>query len=282
MSSDAVELFRDCLIQHGPLNDRIYLMQAPAAIPEALPGELVALARERGYSKIFARVPFGSVESFRSEGFVMEACVPCFYPGGEAAAFLGHYLRAHRAREKNRKEIERILESVLSLTPQESLPPLPARFQLRRCRDEDIPGLADLYRRVFASYPFPIQDSAYLSANLGEKADYFIAGAADGSGPVAASSAERVKGADAVEMTDFATLPSWRGHGFARHLLKKMEETVRKARVKTAFTIARALSPGMNAVFARAGYSFAGRLKNNTQIAGRLESMNVWHKSLSG
>jgi len=54
-----------------------------------------------------------------------------------------------------------------------------------------------------------------------------------------------------------------------------------KARgIKTAYTIARAASPGMNITFGRAGYAFSGRLKNNTQIAGDLESMNVWHKPL--
>ena len=48
----------------------------------------------------------------------------------------------------------------------------------------------------------------------------------------------------------------------------------------TGYTIARALSPGMNITFARAGYRFGGLLWNNTQICGRLEPMNIWYKSL--
>jgi hypothetical protein len=45
------------------------------------------------------------------------------------------------------------------------------------------------------------------------------------------------------------------------------------------YTIARAISVGMNITFARCGYDFGGTLVNNTQIAGRIESMNVWYKN---
>ncbi len=50
--------------------------------------------------------------------------------------------------------------------------------------------------------------------------------------------------------------------------------------IRTAYTIARAVSYGMNITFARCGYQYGGRLVNNTDIAGSLESMNVWYKTL--
>ena len=50
--------------------------------------------------------------------------------------------------------------------------------------------------------------------------------------------------------------------------------------IKTAYTIARAKSAGMNITFSKAGYKFGGRLKNNTNIFGNIESMNVWYKHL--
>lgn len=52
--------------------------------------------------------------------------------------------------------------------------------------------------------------------------------------------------------------------------------------MKTAFTIARALSYPINATFARAGYAWAGTLVNNTNICGGFESMNVWYRALDG
>jgi len=47
-----------------------------------------------------------------------------------------------------------------------------------------------------------------------------------------------------------------------------------------SYTSAVAESYGMNISFARQGYEFAGRLKNNTQINGGLKSMNIWYKCL--
>jgi len=37
---------------------------------------------------------------------------------------------------------------------------------------------------------------------------------------------------------------------------------------------------GINKIFACSGYLFGGTLLRNTQICGRLESMNIWHKRL--
>jgi hypothetical protein len=37
----------------------------------------------------------------------------------------------------------------------------------------------------------------------------------------------------------------------------------------------------MNITFAKLGYRYGGRLINNTNISGSIESMNVWYKSLA-
>jgi hypothetical protein len=49
---------------------------------------------------------------------------------------------------------------------------------------------------------------------------------------------------------------------------------------RLAYTIARAIFRPINAVFAGAGYQFGGLLKNNTNISGSMESMNVWYRKL--
>ena len=48
----------------------------------------------------------------------------------------------------------------------------------------------------------------------------------------------------------------------------------------TYFSIARSLSAAMNITFAKNGYRYGGTLGNNTNIAGRIESMNIWYKHL--
>jgi predicted hydrocarbon binding protein len=59
-----------------------------------------------------------------------------------------------------------------------------------------------------------------------------------------------------------------------------MENQMRLSKMLTAYTIARSVSHGINITFARAGYTYGGRLINNTNISGKIESMNVWYKSL--
>ena len=81
-------------------------------------------------------------------------------------------------------------------------------------------------------------------------------------------------------MTDFATLSECRGNSLGTHLLEHMEQAVKTKSIKTAYTIARAASPGMNITFAKCDYEYGGRLINNTNISGQIESMNIWYKPL--
>jgi hypothetical protein len=55
-----------------------------------------------------------------------------------------------------------------------------------------------------------------------------------------------------------------------------MQKAMTERGITTWYTIARALSAGMNITFAKAGYRYAGTLVNNTDISGTIESMNVW------
>jgi hypothetical protein len=70
--------------------------------------------------------------------------------------------------------------------------------------------------------------------------------------------------------------------GLAGLLLRHMDRKMRDRGIKTAYTIARAASHGMNTVFRNKRYLYAGLLKNNTQISGQIESMTVWYKPLRG
>lgn len=81
-------------------------------------------------------------------------------------------------------------------------------------------------------------------------------------------------------MTDFATLPEYRGNNFSVILLNKMEKEIEKQSYKLLYTIARAKSYSMNITFSKLGYFYGGTLINNTNIAGNIESMNVWYKKI--
>jgi putative beta-lysine N-acetyltransferase len=155
---------------------------------------------------------------------------------------------------------------------------LPEDFSLARARPEDTDDLAALYDRVFATYPFPIHRPEFLKETMNDGTVYFLIRRKNKI--VAASSAETDRRAGSVEMTDFATDPSCRGIGLSSVLLATMENAIREAGYRTAYTIARALEVPVNRLFAGAGYRYGGTLLNNTNIGGSFESMNVWYKKI--
>lgn len=275
---DQIEEYKGCVIQHGHYNDRIYLMKTTSFPSLELPYELIELAKKNGYSKIFGKIQNSVARSFFNAGFLEEARIPAFFSGEQTAVFVGYYLKAERSKEPDINKMAHILKIALGLRTTYKTPSLENRFVLRKCNNSDIPVIAKIYQEVFPSYPFPIHDPEYLLKTMQSHVDYF--GIETDCRLVAVSSAEIDKEFSIAEMTDFATLSGWRGNNFSQHLLARMENEMKEENIRTAYTIARAMSPGMNITFSKAGYQFGGRLKNNTNISGRIESMNVWHKSI--
>lgn len=276
---DVIEQILDGnMVQHGPMNDRIYLMKTAPESEENLPQKLIEMAEKHGYSKIFAKIPSSHCDQFLQLGYRVEAIIPGFYNGKEAGCFLGYYLDKSRAEETDRIFCEKC--HILALEKKETSHELPEpSLKLRKCEEKDVEEMAAIYQQVFKTYPFPIFDPAYLLQAMSKDVVFF--GAESHGEMVALSSAEIDYKSASVEMTDFATLPSWRGKGLAAYLLAVMERFCQTKELKTAYTIARAVSPAINITFSRSGYQWCGRLKNNTQISGCIESMNVWYKKLS-
>jgi len=50
--------------------------------------------------------------------------------------------------------------------------------------------------------------------------------------------------------------------------------------IKVVYTIARLNSIPMNKTFLRLNYQYSGTLINNTNIAGKIESMNILYKHI--
>ncbi len=279
--ADTMEYIDSALVQHGPMNQRIYLMKIAQADPEKLAQTLDQKAKEYGYSKIFAKVPAAAKRGFLAHDFEVEASVPGFYNGEEDGLFLSRFYCQTRLNEADKTVNDRNLEIAQGkdiISPEQLKSDKNGEYTLRKCEPSDAIEMARVYGTVFDSYPFAIDDPAYLRETMETHVDYFCA--VREAKIVALASAEMSPEAGHVEMTDFATLPDQRGSNLALRLLYIMEEAMRKKDFKTAFTIARAASAGMNVTFAKAGYEYAGRLVNNTNIAGRIESMNVWYKPL--
>ena len=278
METDHIESFGGSLLQHGPSNDRVYLMKLDRADLPDIIDHIHELALRRGYSKIFAKVPAYAGEHFKQGGYRLEAAIPKFYNGREDGLFMACYYEPDRMIDPDSERVQTVIEKA-----HEEAAPSPQRdirqgLECRLATPFDCLQMSELYRQVFESYPFPIHDPEYLRQTMAENVIY--AGIWQDEKLLALSSAEVDKKMANAEMTDFATHPDCRGRGFANVLLHMLEDLVAKTGIKTCYTIARATSFGMNITFARNSYSFAGTLINNTQISGSLESMNIWHKQV--
>ena len=276
---DQMEYCGRSLIQHGPANDRVYLMKLQR---EDFPGiieQLENLAEQHNYSKIFAKIPGYAAAGFEDRGYRCEASIPGLYQRSEDGFFMCRYRHPDRLIDHDADRVQQVLDVALARSAQKPDHPLPEDGESRLADATDCPQMAELYARVFASYPFPIDDPAYLAKTMEDNLVY--AGIWQREDLLALASAELDEDGGNAEMTDFATDPNWRGHGLANILLRRLEREVDRLGIRTAFTIARATSFGMNICFARNGYQFGGTLIKNTQISGKLESMNVWYKDLT-
>jgi putative beta-lysine N-acetyltransferase len=276
---DTIETIDGALVQHGPHNDRIYLMHLGSAAPGSITETLEELARRKGYGKIFAKIPAPAWPAFESAGYVKEAEVPGFFNGRTDGCFIAKYLTPERRIITPTGDHLRGIEFKGAAFGAHRQRPGRCGRVVSACRPSDADALSRIYRQVFKTYPFPIHQPTYLKRMMKEGVRYFTVRI---EGRMAAAAAAEIdRRAQYAEMTDFATLPQYRSKGLAGILLCHMEKSVRSLDIRTAFTIARAASPGMNAVFRKNGYRYAGLLRNNTQIAGGLESMTVWYKPLS-
>ncbi len=275
---DIISTIGDSIIQHGKFNDRIYLMKLAKnnSVPDLI-FKLNRIALKRKYTKIFAKVPEYAKELFIDNDYITEACIPKFYNGKEDAYFMAKYFDPSRQDDNRIGEINKILEYAKTKKEDKDIN-IPG-FEFGICEESHIYQMANIYKKVFETYPFPIFDPEYIRKTIKENFVYFSIYNQEKE-IIALSSSEMDIDCQNVEMTDFATLPGYQRKGFAIYLLQKMENLMKEKNMKTVYTISRSLSYGMNIVFAKMGYKYGGLLLNNTNICGNFESMNVWYKYL--
>jgi len=278
MSDTIEQIGSGSVIQHGKLNDRVYLMKLKKEDLTAVMQRLEELTVEERYSKLFCKVPGSLAPRFLDEGFITEGQIPRFYNGEEDALFLSRFNDPARLADKPEEELARFRQLLSEPLRQHDQSKKWADYSVRQLKKTDAAQIAKIYARVFESYPFPIHDPAYIARMMEEDVQYF--GAFRGETLAALSSAEIDFDTQSAEMTDFATDKEHTGHSLSCLLLRTMEEAMQLQNIQTLFTIARLASIPMNKTFLRLGYHYSGTFINNTQISGHIESMNLLYKRL--
>lgn len=279
---DTIRKIGNSLIQYGKESDRVYIMKIDPKDLLCVTEEIDHLVEKEKYTKVFAKVPEEVLQFFKKQGFLIEAVVPGLYGEKGKGYFLAKYFSEERRVDRYKEHCQKVLDVTLSKKIKEdsflSANILPGTYELRRLTRDNVSDAAALYQKVFQTYPFPIHEESYLLETMESNLTYF--GIWREKQLVALSSIEADKENRNAEMTDFAILEEYRGKGFAQLLLTHMEACLYEMGYHTAYTIARANSYGMNITFAKNNYIYAGTLLNNTQIAGDIESMNVWYKTM--
>lgn len=273
---DIIENIKGSVIQHGPHNNRIYLMRLETDDTHSLIASLDDMASKNGYGKIFAKIPAPAWNAFKSADYIKEAVIPGFFKGKTDGFFIAKYFSAKRQQAQNVEKLLRLVKQDGERSAKHNHRTGKTARDVVSCKPSDAEEMSVIYQQVFKSYPFPIQKPTYLKRMMKEGVLYFCIRIEGGIAAIAAAEIDLVS--KNAEMTDFATLPKWRGKGLAGMLLSHMEKKTRELGIKTAYTIARAASYGMNFVFKNNGYNYAGLLKNNSQICGNIQSMTVWYK----
>lgn len=271
----------NCRVLVSPYNRRITVYEFNLLRDDGA-GEMVrALAGKaaaHGLDKIWLKSQSRWKDAFSNSGMKLEATIPGYYKGKEPALIYTMYLSARRQTPSNGKGADLVRKLASGPKAGAGKRALPAGITLKWGEAGHCPSLARLYGRVYATYPFPVFDPGYLKYTMDHDVYYITAW--HNEELVAAASAEINRPEENAEMTDFATLPGWRGRGLASFLLARLESRLKREGLRCLYTIARSSSAGMNKVFASAGYDFHGVLVNNCNIGGGFEDMNVWSKIL--
>lgn len=234
--------------------------------------------KEKSREKLIVKVRKEHLYEFIEKGFIFEAMIPGYFLGSDMF-FMTKYFSRERMITEHWLSEDQILSGMNKLEVSQGITPLPDGYHLKKVGIEDADRLAQLYKTVFQIYPTPLHDTSYIVKTLDEGTIYYCF-YCNGE-IVSAASAEVNKTYRNAELTDCATLASHRKHGLMKILLLKLEEDLYKQGVYCSYSIARALSFGMNACLQQLGYSYTGRLKNNVNIYDKLENMNVWVKNLA-
>jgi putative beta-lysine N-acetyltransferase len=268
--TDRIEYRNNASVHHGKFSDRAYLTEIKPEFTASDLYNIEKLAQNSGYSKIIAKVKNRHIGIFEDSSYRAEAFFPL--KTGKKISFMTKYLKAERMAVKNGT----IISDVLKVAERAETKEQSTDMQMRRLTADDCEILAELYRQVFETYPFPIHSAEYLRETMQTNMRYY--GIFSGKSLIAAASAETDSEMTCAEMSDFATLEEYRRLGLAGALNLELEKNLFLDGVKCYYTIARSVSYGMNKTFAGCGYTFTGTLFNNTNIGGGIESMNVWYK----
>lgn len=245
---------------------------------KSLTSRLNELVSAEFFTKTVILSKRGELTDFINEGYQLEAIFPNYFNGSDAYAMI-KFADLDRSRSEELVKENLIFEKIKALPKDQRKYKFPDKVIIREATVDDVHELAVLYDYVFTIYPTPIKDPNYIEKSITEGNIYYVV--EENKKIVAAATAEVSATYFHAEISNCATLPEYRGKGYMKALFQELEKELVQIGIFCVFSLARALSTGMNAVLHQLYYGYYGRMVKNCYIFDKLEDMNVWVKDLS-
>ncbi|MEH7109476.1 putative beta-lysine N-acetyltransferase [Bacillus sp. JJ1764] len=260
-----------------PFNKRIRVDDYRGNLKQLL-SKVEELVHEHQSEKLIIKGRKEDIIPFFEFGLQPEGMIDRYFHGSDAY-LLTKYYTSERKKNDHWVTEDGMIHSIyqLNVNSQKSLPP--KEYELRKVNESCADDLSTLYKHVFQIYPTPLHDPAYIKKTMKEGTIYY--GYYYKGKIVSAASAELNLFYKNAELTDCATLTEHRKYGLMKLILIELEKELKQKGIYCAYSIARALSFGMNAVLFQLGFAYRGRLMNNVYIYDKLENMNMWVKDLA-
>ena len=269
ISGDGYELW----LTADPFNKRVRLDDYRGNTLKALEAAEI-FVRSTGAEKWIVKARREDFQALAEYGLLYEASIDRFYLGSDCCFFAAYYTSSRRSSQVWQAG-DRILQDARKAAGKGSA--IPEGYCFRKAEKHDAAELARLYGSIFELYPVPLNEEAYILSAMEKGGRFYVCTLEDRI--VSAASAEADLFYKNAEITDCATLPEHRKHGLMKEIISALEKDLHRDGIFCLYSIARALSYGMNAAFHSLGYKYRGRLANNCYITDKLEDMNVWVKN---
>ncbi len=257
-------------------SDRIRYDHPVTPDGQALANALISAAKQEGRGRVVLLADARLRAGCESAGLIHEATIPGFYNGQSHCAVMGKAIDPHRAGSATPAEVTKVDDLVSAKTEPVSSKRAPVATE--RATVQDAASIAALINRTFTFYPTPSGVPEYIATQIEDGIPFRVV--RKNSQVVACASADLVRGAQTAELTDCATHPSYRGHGYMQAILADLMDDLRAMNYPTVFTLARACQAGVNIGFKRLGFLFRGRMKQSCRIGDSIEDINVWSRAL--
>lgn len=269
------------IIQHGAQSSRAFVKKVRTKKVQTLIDKVETLAEKKGYTKVIFLSSIDERKTLSDNGYVEEAQIPGFFNAEEKAIFLSKFYSDERKQIDNFDDINEIIKSAKSQPKidEDHILDLEDEFDTLRLGEKHSDAMAALYKELLPNYPISVSDKDYLIKLMNKKDRYEFYGSFNGNELAASSLCEIDLKAKSARIGAFARSEKFKGNNLAILLIRRIEKSLIKHNIKTAYCLAPSLSRAMNKALAAMGYSCGGTLANNSCFSNGIESANVWHKS---